>query len=266
MTTALVLNCTLRRSPSRSQTQTLTDKAVAVLEEEGVTCEVIRVIDYDIEQGYWDDFDDWDSGEKARRQDDWPWLLDKIKAADILVIATPITLNMCSSVAHVILEKLNLLDEVDPESGQLPFYNKVVGLVLSGIEDGAYHVAGTLLTNLARLGFAVPPHAIAYWLGPAGTGPGYIEAHGDKHFHTNKLVRYMAKNVAYFARLLKENPIPTNLLECVQAAAAESSDVFALRVNLTTPGLRYRRFQQLGDVELPPEETEPATFTALSQS
>jgi multimeric flavodoxin WrbA len=264
MPTALVLNCTLRRTPSRSQTQTLTDKAIARLEEEGVTVETIRVIDHDIEQGYWDEYDDWDSGERARRPDEWPWLLDRIRAADILVIATPLTLNMCSSVAHVILEKLNLLDEVDPETGQLPFYNKVACLVLSGIEDGAYHAAGTLLSNLTRLGFSVPPHAIAYWLGPAGTGPGYIEAHGDKHFHTNKLVRYMAKNVAHFAQMLADNPIPTNLVECVEAAAAESTDVFAIKVDVTVPGLRYRRYQQLGDVVLPDADATPEGLQPIS--
>lgn len=250
MTTALVLNCTLRRTPSRSQTQDITDKAIELLEEEGIDCELIRVIDHDIEQEYWDKHDDWTAGEKARRTDEWPWLRSRIMAADILIIASPITLNMCSSVAHMILEKLNLMDEVNSETGQFPLYNKVAGLVLSGIEDGAYHVAGTLITNLIRLGFMVPPNSIAYWLGPAGTGPGYIEAHGDRHFHTNKLLRYLAKNVAYTARLLRDNPIPTNLVECVQAAKAESSDVFAIRVNVDNPGLRYHRYQELGDVEI----------------
>lgn len=247
---ALILNCTLRRTPSKSQTQTLTDKAVTLLQSEGVECELVRVIDHDIEQEYWDGYDDWTAGEKARRQDEWPWLLERIKAADILLIATPITLNMCSSAAHIVLEKLNLYDEVDPETGQFPFYNKVAGILLSGIEDGAYHVAATVLSNLMRLGFTVPPNSIAYWLGPAGTGPGYIEAHGDRHFHTNKLVRYMIKNVTYMARLLQERPITVNLTECVEAARKESSDVFAIRVNVQNPGLRYRRFQELGDVKL----------------
>lgn len=247
---ALILNCTLRKTPSRSQTQTLTDKAIALLKEEGAEVEVVRVIDHDIEQSYWDQQDDWESGTSARRSDDWPWLVERIRANDILLIATPITLNMCSSVAHVILEKLNLLDEVDEATGQFPFYNKVAGVLLSGIEDGAYHVGATVLTNLTRLGFAVPPNSVAYWLGPAGTGPGYIEAHGDKHFHTNKLVRYMVKNLTYFARLLKEHPNPTNLLESMERAQNESSDVFAIRVNVNNPGLRYRRWQQLGDVAL----------------
>lgn len=29
--------------------------------------------------------------------------------------------------------------------------------------------------------------------------------------YTNRTVRYKAHNLAYFAKLLKENPIPTNL-------------------------------------------------------
>ncbi|MET8679633.1 8-demethyl-8-aminoriboflavin-5'-phosphate synthase RosB [Streptomyces sp. NPDC004647] len=247
---ALILNTTLRRSPSRSQTQGLIDKAVAGYQKEGIETEVIRVIDHDIEQEYWDDFDDWNAGEKARRKDEWPWLLGKIKAADILVIATPITLNMCTSAAHVILEKLNLMDELNADTGQFPLYNKVAGLLMCGNEDGAHHVAGTVLNNLGRLGYIVPPNSAAYWLGPAGTGPGYIEAHGDKHFHTNKLIRFMVSNTAQMARILDATPLTTNLADCAAEARAESSEVFAIRVNVDTPAIRYKRFQNLGDVPL----------------
>lgn len=247
---ALILNTTLRRSPSRSQTQGLIDKAVALYEKEGIETEVVRVIDHDIEQEYWDDFDDWNAGEKARRQDEWPWLLGKIREADILVIATPITLNMCTSAAHVILEKLNLMDELTPETKQFPLYNKVAGLLMCGNEDGAHHVAGTVLNNLGRLGYSVPPNAAAYWLGPAGTGPGYIEANGDRHFHTNKLIRFMVANTAQLARLLEQTPYTTDLERCAQEARDESDDVFAIRVNVDTPAIRYKRFQKLGEVKI----------------
>lgn len=247
---ALILNTTLRQSPSISQTQGLIDKAVEGYREEGIETEVIRVVDHDIEQSYWDDFDDWKAGERARREDEWPWLLDKIKSADILVIATPITLNMCSSITHVILEKLNLMDELDPESGQFPLYNKVAGLLMCGNEDGAGHVTGTIMQILSRLGYVVPPNSAAYWLGPAGTGPGYIESHGDKHFHTNKLIHFMVANTSQMARIVAEHPIRTNLADCAAKARAQSDDIFAIRVDVHTPAVRYKRFQQLGDVKI----------------
>lgn len=37
------------------------------------------------------------------------------------------------------------------------------------------------------------------------------EGEGDRHLYTNRTARYMAHNLVYFAKLLRENPIPTNL-------------------------------------------------------
>lgn len=244
---ALILNCTQRRSPSRSQTQMLVDKAVALFERKDVECEVVRVIDHDIEAEYWDQWDDWGAGEKARRADESPWLVERIQAADIVIFATPITGGMCTSTAHIVLQNLNHLEDFDPVTKQFMFYNKVAGMIITGNEDGAAQVAANVLFNLLRLGFAIPPNCETYWLGPAGTGPGYIEANGSTHFHTNKLLRYMVENLSYMAGVLKANPNPANLEQCVEEAAKESSDVFAIKVDLTNPSLRYRRFQRLGE-------------------
>lgn len=238
-TKALFLNCTLRKSPSMSQTQPLIDKAIALFERQGVESEVIRVIDHHIEQAYWEDWE----GEKHERPDEWPAILARIEAADIVIFATPITGGMCSSAGHVVLEKLALLDELVEERGQFPFYGKVAGVIVTGAEDGAHHVASRVLFLMSRLGFTVPPNSETYWLGPAGTGPGYIQSHGERHFHTNKVVRYMVENCAYFARLLAANPIPTNLVRCADEARAESTSELTFQVNVHTPSLRYRRIQ-----------------------
>jgi hypothetical protein len=55
-------------------------------------------------------------------------------------------------------------------------------------------------------------------VGDAGPGPSYIDAGGDKHLYTNRTVRYMVNNLAYMAKLLKDNPIPTKLNELDEAA------------------------------------------------
>jgi multimeric flavodoxin WrbA len=44
---AVLLNCTLKRSPAVSNTEALMDRVIAVLEDQGVECETVRVVDYD---------------------------------------------------------------------------------------------------------------------------------------------------------------------------------------------------------------------------
>ena len=60
-------------------------------------------------------------------------------------------------------------------------------------------------------------------VGPAGPGPSYIEAGGQKHLYTNKTVRFIVENLIYFARTLKDNPIPTNLNNLVEKARQEGA-------------------------------------------
>ncbi len=199
----LFLNCTLKKSPRVSNTRALIDKAAAIFNELGVESEVIRVVDHNVAFGVSSD----EGGE-----DEWPLILTKIKACDILVIATPIWFGVLSSVAKMVIERLDgTYMEGDPETGQYPLYGKAAGVIVTGNEDGAHDVCSTLLFNLTHLGCTVPPNADCYWVGDAGPGPSYIEAGGDRHLYTNRTARYMAHNLVYFAELLRKNPIPTNL-------------------------------------------------------
>jgi len=211
---AVILNCTLKRSPEISNTRALIDKAVKLFHEQGVETEVIRVIDHNIRFGVSSD-----EGEG----DEWPEILKKIKACDILIIGSPIWFGVRSAVAQMVLERLDgTYDESDPETGQFPLYGKVGGVVITGNEDGAHNVAANTLFNLSHLGCTIPPNVDTYWVGDAGPGPSYIEAGGDKHLYTNKTVRYMVNNLVYFANLLKEHPIPTNLRKLYEEAQKES--------------------------------------------
>lgn len=200
---ALFLNCTLKKSPQTSNTRALIDKAVEIFKELDVESEVIRVVDHNIAFGVSSD-----EGEG----DEWPPILEKIKACDIFVIATPIWFGVLSSVSKMVIERLDgTYTEADSETGQYPLYGKVAGVIVTGNEDGAHDVCSTILFNLTHLGCTVPPNVDCYWVGDAGPGPSYIEAGGEKHLYTNRTVRYMAHNLTYFAKLLKENPIPTSL-------------------------------------------------------
>jgi len=211
---AVILNCTLKRSPEISNTRALIDKAVKLFYEQGVETEVIRVIDHNIRFGVSSD-----EGEG----DEWPEILKKIKACDILIIGSPIWFGVRSAVAQMVLERLDgTYDESDRETGQFPLYGKVGGVVITGNEDGAHNVAANTLFNLSHLGCTIPPNVDTYWVGDAGPGPSYIEAGGDKHLYTNKTVRYMVNNLVYFANLLKEHPISTNLRKLYEEAQKES--------------------------------------------
>jgi multimeric flavodoxin WrbA len=211
---AVILNCTLKKSPAVSNTEALIGKVVALMEPLGVESEVVRVVDYHVPFGIESDL-----GEG----DEWPLIYGKLKAADIVIIGTPIWFGVRSSVAQLVIERLDgSYNDGDPVTGQFPLYGKVAGVIVTGNEDGAHDAAGTTLFNLSHLGCVVPPNADTYWVGDAGPGPSYIEAGADKHLYTNKTARYVAHNLAWMARLLKDNPIPTNLKELTAEAQEES--------------------------------------------
>jgi len=215
------LNCTLKKSPRVSNTESLIRKVIDIMEPLGVDAEIIRVVDYNVATGV-----SADEGEG----DGWPRILPKVLATDILVIGTPIWFGVRGSVSQQVMERLDATyDDGDPVTGQFPLYNKVAGCIVTGNEDGAHDAAGTTLFNLSHLGCVVPPNSDCYWVGDAGPGPSYIEAGGEKHMYTNKTARYLAHNTVFFARMLKENPIPTNLNELIQEAQAESGDTCPAR-------------------------------------
>ncbi len=212
---ALFLNCTLKKSPRISNTRALIDKAARLFEAKGVNTEIIRVVDHHVPPGI---------SSREDEKDEWPAILSKIIACDILIIGSPIWFGVRASVTQRVMERLDgTYDEADPETGQFPLYGKVGGVIITGNEDGAHNVASNTLFNLSHLGCTIPPNVDCYWLGPAGPGPSYIEAGGDRHLYTNKTLRYMVNNLVYFAGVLKDNPIPTSLKKLAEEAAKESN-------------------------------------------
>ena len=196
---ALFLNCTLKYSPEVSNTEALIGKVIEWFDRLDVESEVVRVVDYHVRFGVTSD-----EGEG----DEWPIILDKVKAADILVIGTPIWFGVRGSVAQLVIERLDGTYNERNEVGQYPLYNKVGGVVVTGNEDGAHAAAETTLFNLSHLGCTIPPNVDTYWVGEAGPGPSYIEAGGEDHPYTKRTTRWMAHNLVHLARMLKANPIP----------------------------------------------------------
>jgi multimeric flavodoxin WrbA len=215
MTTALFVNCTLKPSPEVSNTQALVEKVAGFMEELGVTTESLRVTDFAVRFGTSSDEGD---------GDEWPAILERIRACDILVIASPIWFGVRSSVCQMVMERLDgTYAEGDPVTGQYPLYGKVGGVIITGNEDGAHDVAANTLFNLTHLGCTIPPNVDCYWVGDAGPGPSYIAAGGDRHRYTNRTALYMAHNLTWMADVLADNPCPTNLRD-LDARGAELSD------------------------------------------
>lgn len=213
---AVILNCTLKKSPAISHTEALIDKVVQEYKKLDVDSEVIRIVDYHIPFGV-------TSNEGAG--DQWPKILEKIKACNIFIIATPIWFGVRSSVTQMVIERLDgTYEETHPKNGQFPLYGKIAGVIVTGNEDGAHDVASNTLFNLTHLGCVVPPNVDTYWVGPAGPGPSYRDSDGIHHLYTNKTLRFLVHNTVYFAKLLQENPIPTNLKELITIAEKESHE------------------------------------------
>src|SRR5919198_3714068 len=164
---ALGINCTLKRSPERSHTEALMQRVLEILGEHGTETELLRPVDYDIKFGVTSDEGD---------GDEWPQVLEKIKAADILLMGMSIWFGVRSSVAQMVIERLDGTYNERNEGGQYPPYNKVAGVAVTGNEDGAHACAESLLFNATHLGCVVPPNADTYWVGTAGPGPSYLDA------------------------------------------------------------------------------------------
>jgi multimeric flavodoxin WrbA len=198
---ALFLNCTLKRSPEMSHTQGLVDISTAIMEKNGVTTEVLRPVDFDIAPGVWPDMTEhgWDT-------DEWPEILEKVMASDILVVTSPIWLGEKSSVCTKVIERLYGASHLLNDAGQYAYYGRVGGCLITGNEDGAKHCSMNILYSLQHLGYTIPPQADAAWLGEAGPGPSYLDpgSGGPENDFTNRNTTFMTWNLMHLARMLKE--------------------------------------------------------------
>ncbi len=196
---AAFINCTLKRSPEVSHTQGLADLSIAIMRRLGVTVEVIRAVDFEIATGVYPDMT-----EHGWEHDDWPDLYQRVMAANILVITTPIWLGEKSSVCTRVIERLYGDSHLLNAAGQWAYYGRVGGCIVTGNEDGAKHCAMNILYSLQHQGFVIPPQADAAWLGEAGPGPSYLDpgSGGPQNEFTNRNTTFMTWNLLHLARML----------------------------------------------------------------
>jgi multimeric flavodoxin WrbA len=164
----------------------------------GVETEVIRAVDYDIRPGT-----DHDMG----NGDAWPAIREKVLAADIVVMATPIWLGQPSSVVKRVLERIDAFIEELDENNRMSTFGKVGLVAVVGNEDGAHHVAAEIYQALNDIGFSLAPTAVTYWVGEAMTGKEYSEF---KHPPEKVALAtaMAAANAAHLAKLLQAHRYP----------------------------------------------------------
>lgn len=198
---ALFINCTLKKSPSLSHTEGLMKVSKSIMEKNKIAVELIRAVDYDIAYGVYPDMTEhgWD-------KDDWVGIYEKVKAANIVVIGSPIWLGEKSSVCTKVIERFYSQSGLLNEQGQYSFYGKVAGCLITGNEDGVKHCSMSILYAMQHVGFLIPPQADAGWIGEVGPGPSYLDqgSGGPENDFTNRNTTFMTWNLLHLARMLKD--------------------------------------------------------------
>ena len=191
----LALNCSLKGGDSLSSTDKLLGE---VLAEFGVKGEVVRVVDVNIKPGV---------GADEGEGDEWPTLLKKILAVDILVFGTPIWLGQPSSVAKRVLERMDAFLYDTDAKGRMPAFGKVAVVAIVGNEDGAHHCHAEIFQALNDVGFTVAACAGTYWVGEAMGSTDYRDLR-KPYDKTVQATKMLAANAAHLAKLLKGSPYP----------------------------------------------------------
>jgi multimeric flavodoxin WrbA len=197
---AIALNCTLKFSDGEtSSTDRMLSETLAALEKRGVAAvEIVRIADLHIKPGVTSDEGD---------GDEWPALRERILAADILLLGTPVWMGQPSSVCKRVLERMDAFLGEKDDKGRMVSYGKVAAVAVVGNEDGAHHVSAELYQALNDVGFTIPANAVTYWVGEAMGSTDYKDlASMPKVVRTT--IDMLARNVAHLAGLLKASEYP----------------------------------------------------------
>ncbi len=195
---AVGLICSLKPSPAPSSSALIADQVFDQLKTAGVQCEAVRCVDYSILPGV-----EADMGEG----DEWPAILDKIVAADIVLVSTPTWVGHMSSVAQRVLERLDAeLSETD-ELGRPRQVGKVALAAVVGNEDGAHKIVADLFQALNDIGFTVAAQGCTYWNDEAMGGRDFTDLEETPEAVANTTAT-AARNAVHLANLLRHQPYP----------------------------------------------------------
>lgn len=146
---AIILLATLKKE-GLSNTGVLSEFLRDQLEKKNVDVEIIKLVKHNILPGTYDDM-----GEG----DEWPEILGKIIASDIIIFATPIWWSSQSSEMQKVIERLDKVHDgiLAGETSRLE--GKAGGIVITGDSDGAQHIIGNISNFFNAVGLTLPPYA-----------------------------------------------------------------------------------------------------------
>lgn len=146
---AVILLATLKKE-GLSSTQVLSEFLASHLEKKEVKVEIVRLVQHRILAGTYNDMGD---------GDEWPSILAKIEAADIVIFATPIWWGNHSSEMQRVIERLDKLHDEILAGQTSRLQGKVGGIVITGDSDGAQHIIGNIANFFNAIGLVLPPFA-----------------------------------------------------------------------------------------------------------
>lgn len=195
----LVLNASLKHGSETSSTEILGQMVVDNMKEYSqISHEIVRLSDRNIPPGI---------GFRESNDDEWPKIIKKIKDADIIIFATPIWWGNRSSLMQRVIERMDALDEEYLKEGRSALLNKVAGVVIVGSEDGAQATLGSIMEVLTWFDFTLPPECCAYWVGEVGMPPSEDRGRMLKNEAAKAMAKNLARNLVYYAQLLKKYPM-----------------------------------------------------------
>jgi len=196
---AIAFNGTLKSSGGDPSS---TDRLLALiadgLNKHGIDTDVIRLADHNILPGVTSDEGEGDA---------WPAIREKLLAADILIVGTPIWMGQTSSVTKRALERMDaFLSETD-DQGRMVSYGRVAAVAVVGNEDGAHNVSADVYQALNDVGFTIPANAVAYWVGEAMGSTNFVDLKAVPDAVTT-MVDMLVRNTVHLAGLLKASQYP----------------------------------------------------------
>ncbi|HUC01787.1 MAG TPA: NAD(P)H-dependent oxidoreductase [Candidatus Paceibacterota bacterium] len=198
----LVLNASLKHQDggisNTEEVVRLVLKEMDDLKQATITSEIVRLADRNIPVGL---------GFSEGEGDEWPEIVNKIRIADIVIFATPIWWGGRSSLMQRVIERLDAFDEEVIAGGRAELLNKVAGVVITGSEDGAQAVLAGIMEVLTFMNFTLPPQCCTYWVGEVGMPPSTDRERRLKNGATPHMAKTMARNLVYYANLLKKHPL-----------------------------------------------------------
>ena len=197
--TATAINCSLSAQGRKSSTDAMIAVLAEHFAEQDVTVSApIRIAAHSVKWGVRSDEGD---------GDEWSDIRERILATDILIFGTPIWMGQPSSVAKLVLERMDAFLAETDEQGRMPSYSKVAVAAIVGNEDGAHHVCSQLFQALNDVGWTIPAVGGCYWVGEAMGSTDFKDLDHRPRM-ISKTARMVAANAAHLARLLKQSPYP----------------------------------------------------------